>query len=110
LTRAGAGSLAEICLHGVPTIVVPYPFAGGHQRLNAEPLAAAGAAVIVNDAQFTGERLAALARELLGHRSRLDAMARAARAAAHPDAARKVAQVLIGAARGACGGGGEAVE
>ncbi|MGC9319813.1 MAG: UDP-N-acetylglucosamine--N-acetylmuramyl-(pentapeptide) pyrophosphoryl-undecaprenol N-acetylglucosamine transferase, partial [Armatimonadota bacterium] len=53
VTRAGAGSLAELCLHGVPMIVVPYPFAGGHQRLNAEPLAEAGAAVIVEDEQFT---------------------------------------------------------
>ena len=110
LTRAGAGSLAEVCLHGVPMIVVPYPFAGGHQRLNAAPLADAGAAVIVDDAQFTGERLVALVRDLLGDAARLAAMAAAARAAARPDAARQVAQVLIAAARGACGGGREAVQ
>ncbi len=110
ITRAGAGSLAEICLHGVPMIVVPYPFAGGHQRLNAQPLADADAAVIVDDAQFTGERLIALVRDLLGDPERLGAMAAAARAHAHPDAARRVAQVLIDTARGACGGGREAVE
>jgi len=110
ITRAGAGSLAEICLHGVPMIVVPYPFAGGHQRLNAEPLAAAGAAVIVDDAEFTGDGVVALVRDLLGDSARLATMAAAARAAARPDAAREVAQVVIRGARGACGGGREAVQ
>ena len=38
ISRAGAASLAESCLHGAPMLVVPYPHAGGHQRLNAEPL------------------------------------------------------------------------
>lgn len=94
ITRAGAASLAESCLHGVPMIVVPYPHAGGHQRLNAEPLVRSGAAVMVDDAEFTGERLAELARELLGDRDRLSAMAHAARAEAHPDAARDVAEVV----------------
>lgn len=98
VTRAGAASLAEACLFGVPMIIVPYPHAGGHQRYNAEPLVAAGAAVMVEDAEFTGTRLVALARELLGDRERLQAMARAARAAAHPHAARDVAQVVAAAA------------
>ncbi len=65
---------------------------------NKEPLVAAGAAVMVEDAEFTGTRLVALARELLGDRERLQAMARAARAAAHPHAARDVAQVVAAAA------------
>lgn len=104
ITRAGAGSLAEICLHGVPMIVVPYPFAGGHQRLNAEPLAEAGAAILVPDEEFSAERLRTLARELLGDRSpsgreRLARMAAAAHAAAHPDAARAVAQTVLAVAR-----------
>jgi len=98
VTRAGAGSLAEICLHGVPMIVVPYPHAGGHQRYNAAPLVERGAAVMIEDAQFTAERLAELARELLGAPERLRQMAAAARAAAHPEAARAVAQVVLQAA------------
>lgn len=98
ITRAGAGSLAEICLHGVPMIVVPYPYAGGHQRYNAAPLVERGAAVMVEDAQFTAERLAELARELLGAPERLKQMAVAAREAAHPEAARAVAQVILKAA------------
>ncbi|MGD9495897.1 MAG: glycosyltransferase [Armatimonadota bacterium] len=111
VTRAGAGSLAEVCLHGVPMIVVPYPFAGGHQRLNAEPLVQAGAAVIVEDEQFTAGRLVELARELLGDEPRLREMAQAARAAAFPSAAREVAEVVLGVAHGGpCRGEAEAVE
>ncbi len=99
VTRAGAGSLAEICLHGVPMIVVPYPYAGGHQRLNAKPLADAGAAIIVEDEEFTAERLLEIARELFGDGERRSRMAEAARAAARPRAARDVAEVLIQVAR-----------
>lgn len=98
ITRAGAGSLAEICLHGVPMIVVPYPFAGGHQRLNAEPLAEAGAAILVPDEEFTPERLGTLARELLSDSERRAHMSAAARAAARPDAARAVAQTVLAVA------------
>lgn len=95
VTRAGSSSLAELCLHGVPMIIVPYPHAGGHQRLNAQPLADDGAAVIVEDDRFTGETLTGLARELLGDRRRLRAMEEAALAAATPGAAGDVADVII---------------
>lgn len=98
VTRAGAGSLAELCLHAVPMIVVPYPFAGGHQRLNAEPLAEAGAAVIVEDEEFTAERLLELASDILGDPETLQAMSEAAREQAKPQAAREVARVVLQAA------------
>lgn len=95
VTRAGAASLAEACLHGVPMIVVPYPHAGGHQRLNAEPLAEGGAAVIVQDEQFTSERLVALVRDVLTDEDRLLEMADAALAAAGPGAAGDVADIVL---------------
>jgi len=95
VTRAGAASLAESCLHGVPMIVVPYPHAGGHQRLNAEPLAEDGAAVLVEDEDFTADRLVALAREILADDVRRREMADAAIAAASPGAAADVADTLL---------------
>lgn len=101
VTRAGAGSLAELCLHAVPMIVVPYPHAGGHQRLNAEPLAESGAAEIVPDGQFTASRLLQLVRGILGDDERRAAMADAALAAAHPGAAAHIAEVVQGVAAGA---------
>lgn len=95
ITRAGSSSLAELCLHGVPMIIVPYPHAGGHQRLNARPLADAGAGVIVEDEDFTAERLTALVADLLPDEERLRAMRLAALTAATPSAASDVADVIL---------------
>ncbi len=98
VTRAGSSSLAELCLHGVPMIIVPYPHAGGHQMLNARPLADDGAAVIVEDERFTGACLAELVAEILGDQQRRILMEQAALAAAAPGAAKDVADVLLKAA------------
>ena len=50
LSRAGAGTISEVSAAGIPMVLVPGPFAGGHQRLNVEPYQAAGAAVTIPDA------------------------------------------------------------
>src|SRR5258708_13111825 len=38
VARAGGSAIAEMTAVGVPMVLVPYPYAGGHQRLNAEPV------------------------------------------------------------------------
>ena len=58
MARAGAGSVNEIAAAGMPSMLVPFPFAADdHQRKNAEALAKVGAARIVLDAEMSGERL-----------------------------------------------------
>ena len=52
--RAGSSTLAEAAALGLPMVVVPYPHAGGHQRANARSLERAGAARVVDDADFDG--------------------------------------------------------
>ncbi len=101
VTRAGASSLAEAALHGVPMIVVPYPHAGGHQRRNAQALAEAGAAVLVEDEEFTPERLLELARAILSDEGRRRQMAEAALAAARPGAAGDIADIVLDVAQAA---------
>ena len=96
--RAGGG-VAEMTAAGVPMILVPGPFAGGHQRLNAAPLADAGAAVVVPDEEFSGVRLAAEVTRIATEPGRLASMAAASRAQGRPRAALAIARVLLEGAR-----------
>jgi UDP-N-acetylglucosamine--N-acetylmuramyl-(pentapeptide) pyrophosphoryl-undecaprenol N-acetylglucosamine transferase len=99
VSRAG-GSVFEIAAIGRPAILVPYPHAtADHQAKNARWLAEAGAAVVLPDADCTGERLRGLVGALLSDRHRLDAMAESARAAGRPDAADRVADEALAIAR-----------
>jgi UDP-N-acetylglucosamine--N-acetylmuramyl-(pentapeptide) pyrophosphoryl-undecaprenol N-acetylglucosamine transferase len=95
--RAGAITVAELAVAGVPAVLVPLPGApGDHQARNAEVLVAAGAAVLVADERCTAEHLAEVLEPLLADPERLEAMGRAARALGRPDAADRVAE-LVGA-------------
>ena len=94
VARAG-GSVAELTAVGLPMILVPGAFAGGHQRHNAEPLERAGAAVVVPDQEFSGVRLAGEVRRLAGAPARLQAMARASQALGRPRAALAIARTLL---------------
>jgi UDP-N-acetylglucosamine--N-acetylmuramyl-(pentapeptide) pyrophosphoryl-undecaprenol N-acetylglucosamine transferase len=98
VARAG-GSVFEIAAHGLPAILIPYPHAAGdHQSANARWMEQAGAAVVVPDGELSAPRLAREVGALLGDRSRLAAMAAAARRLARPDAAAEVARELLEAA------------
>jgi UDP-N-acetylglucosamine--N-acetylmuramyl-(pentapeptide) pyrophosphoryl-undecaprenol N-acetylglucosamine transferase len=100
VARAG-GSVFEIAAHGVPAILVPYPYAAGdHQSANARWMAEAGAAVVIADGELTSATLARAVAELLADRTALAAMAAASRRLARPEAAREVAQELLEVARG----------
>jgi UDP-N-acetylglucosamine--N-acetylmuramyl-(pentapeptide) pyrophosphoryl-undecaprenol N-acetylglucosamine transferase len=66
VSRAGASSLAELAAMQVPAILIPYPTAAdNHQFYNAHAFASAGAAVRLDQADATGEKLAALVIKLL---------------------------------------------
>ena len=99
VARAG-GSIFEIAAHGRPAILVPYPFASAdHQTSNARWMEQAGAAVVVADAQLTPARLSSEVAALLGDRARLAAMGRASAALARPEAAQRIAEEVLAAAR-----------
>lgn len=93
--RAGAITVAELAVAGVPAVLVPLPGApGDHQARNAEVLVAAGAAVLVPDERCTADRLAEVLEPLLADPERLEAMSRAARGLGRPDAADRVAELV----------------
>jgi UDP-N-acetylglucosamine--N-acetylmuramyl-(pentapeptide) pyrophosphoryl-undecaprenol N-acetylglucosamine transferase len=98
VARSG-GSVFEIAAHGRPAILVPYPHASAdHQSTNARWMSDAGAALVIPDAELSGERLAGALTTLLSDRERLAAMAAASKGLARPDAAREVARELLVAA------------
>jgi UDP-N-acetylglucosamine--N-acetylmuramyl-(pentapeptide) pyrophosphoryl-undecaprenol N-acetylglucosamine transferase len=95
VARAGAMTLSEISACGLPSILVPYPFAmDDHQTANAMALAEKGAAVLLPDHEITGERLATEIRELLADPSRLKEMGMYAFALSRPEAARRIAEAI----------------
>jgi len=100
--RAGASATAEILAAGLPSLLIPYPFAAAdHQRLNAEAIERAGAAKVLPEASLTPGLLAEEILALAGDGVKLASMAQCARATGKPDAARTVAQAVLSALMGA---------
>lgn len=100
LSRAGAAILGEYPAFGLPSLLVPLPIAAGHQRANADALADAGAARVVEDAELSPARLLREVVGLLDDPERLAGMSRAAAALYVPDAARRIADEMLALAGG----------
>jgi UDP-N-acetylglucosamine--N-acetylmuramyl-(pentapeptide) pyrophosphoryl-undecaprenol N-acetylglucosamine transferase len=91
LCRAGATTLFELMAMGKAAILVPYPYAANdHQTLNAKTLVDAGAALMVANADLSGEFLSRLVRELKEDPDRRKRMGERAAALAQPGAAEKI--------------------
>jgi UDP-N-acetylglucosamine--N-acetylmuramyl-(pentapeptide) pyrophosphoryl-undecaprenol N-acetylglucosamine transferase len=95
--RAGVGTIAEAAAVGLPMILVPGTFGGGHQEENAAAMVDAGAAVCLGDAELNGRSLVAAIEGLDG--DRLRAMAKASASVGRRDAAQRVLAVLHEVAR-----------
>lgn len=90
--RAGASVLGELPAAGLPAVLVPGTYAGGHQYDNARWLAESGAAVILEESRLAD--LAATVTSLLADDARLIEMQGAARALAKPLAATAIAELV----------------
>lgn len=96
LSRAGASTVAELAIAGLPSILVPLPIAPrDHQRANAAELVEAGGAVVILDRDLDVDRLEAELAPLVDDEDQRAAMAKAAAGVARPDAAREVANLLM---------------
>ena len=96
VSRAGAIGLAELTLRGIPAILIPYPHASeNHQEINARALEKNGAAVVIRDADLTGEILAAQVETLIADSGKLHSMAAAAAAMGSPRAADEIADLVF---------------
>ena len=99
VSRAGAGTLAEITSRGLPSILVPYPFAtDNHQVANAGWLESAGAARVISDDNFNDRLFQQAVSSFLYHPSSLKEMAARSKALGRPTAARELASLVLKAA------------
>ena len=96
VARSGASFLTEVANAGLPSILVPYPYAADdHQSANAQVFADADAAILVQERDLDAEKLAALATSILENRERHATMAAATRGLAVPDAAVRVRDAIL---------------
>jgi UDP-N-acetylglucosamine--N-acetylmuramyl-(pentapeptide) pyrophosphoryl-undecaprenol N-acetylglucosamine transferase len=96
VSRSGAGAVSELAAAGKPSILIPFPFAADdHQTKNAEALERAGAAIRSSDKEWNGSNFFQAVRALQSDTQKLRAMGEAARRLAHPNSARRAAEILI---------------
>jgi len=93
VTRAGAATLGELPAFGLPGILVPYPYAGQHQELNADYLVSRGAAVKIDNANLE-EKLLPTVVELFDNEELLRQMGEKARRLARLEAAQRIVSEL----------------
>ena len=95
ICRAGASSLSEIQAMGKPSILVPYPYAAeNHQYYNAMELVKNNAAILIEEKDFTGERLIKEIDSLLADRSRLEEFGANAKKMAIYDATERIVSCI----------------
>jgi len=95
ICRSGASTVSEIVAKGLPSILVPYPYAtGGHQKANAEFLSRRGASLLIEDHHLTPELLADTIIRLLDKKTELKSMAENARRLSFGDGAARIADLI----------------
>jgi len=95
VSRAGSSSIGEATALGKPLVLVPYPYAAGHQKYNAAEVEEAGAALVIPDEQLSASRLAEAVLGLRRDEQQRRAMTEASTAWGRPDAAQHIARILL---------------
>ncbi len=97
ICRAGASSLSEIQALGKPSILIPYPYAAeNHQYYNAKTMSDRDAAILIEEKDFTGERLLSEVEKLLALPERLQEMGKNAKTMAILDASQRITECICG--------------
>ncbi len=96
ISRAGAGTLSELGVTGKPSILIPFPFAGGHQIENAKAFVTAGASLMILEKELSGESFSKTITNLLSDSEKLHQMSTAARRQGNPNAAEDIVNASLG--------------
>jgi len=95
LSRAGAGTLAELAVLGKPSLLIPFPYAAAHQEENAAAFAESGAAVVIREGNLSGASLAEAVLNLLFNDKVLTEMGAAARRQGNVKAAEDIVTACL---------------
>lgn len=96
IARSGASSMSELAYFGVPSLLVPYPYAAeDHQTRNAEIFDQAGAAKLIRESDLNAETLASAVRDIVNDPRKAGEMKKAAQRLAVKNAAEKIADLVI---------------
>jgi len=98
--RAGAMTLAELAMTGVPAVLVPYPYAtDDHQTANARAVENRGAAVVIKDSELSPDALLDAVKRCINSPEVLSSMSEAMKSLARPEAASRIAELAFDIAR-----------
>ncbi len=96
ICRSGASSIAEICISGKASILIPYPYAAhNHQEINALHMVKNGASIMIKNEELTGSLIASHIMTLYSNRKLLENMGNCARKLAMPDAGRRIIEECL---------------
>jgi undecaprenyldiphospho-muramoylpentapeptide beta-N-acetylglucosaminyltransferase len=94
VSRAGASTLGEYPLFGLPAVLVPYPYAWRYQKVNADALVQRGAAVMLEDSKLSDQFLPTVS-DLLNQPQKLASMHDAMKSLSHPEAAAEIGRQIL---------------
>ena len=95
VSRAGSLSISELNLCGLPSILVPYPYAAAnHQRFNAKAMEEAGASVYLEDSECNSLKLLELILDILNNPEKLEHMKLSNKKLAKPQATENIIKIL----------------
>ncbi len=97
VSRAGAGTLAELSALGIPAVFVPYAVGNGEQAYNARDAVEAGGAIVVTDASFSADYVATELPILLRDRARIADMAARMASIGVRDGADRMVELVLAA-------------
>jgi UDP-N-acetylglucosamine--N-acetylmuramyl-(pentapeptide) pyrophosphoryl-undecaprenol N-acetylglucosamine transferase len=96
ISRSGSGVMAELALLGVPSILIPYPYAAAdHQNKNADVFARSGASVKISNKDATAAVVAPMILDILSSEQKLSQMRKKSLSEAFPNSARDIIQAVI---------------
>jgi UDP-N-acetylglucosamine--N-acetylmuramyl-(pentapeptide) pyrophosphoryl-undecaprenol N-acetylglucosamine transferase len=95
IARSGSSTVSEFAAVGLPALFVPYPVGNGEQRLNAEGMVAAGAALLIADADFHPEVIFEKVIPLISSQTRLAEMAQLAKTVAISDGTERLTSLVL---------------